>query len=124
MNISEKSSAGRNERYATGDRFFINLGKMDGIEKGGLLNVIDTYCGVRQSHVGKIELKGAYSFFEVDKATSKAIQKGFSGAEFQGRKIRVEITAAKPPVRGKGASKPGKYKNNKSKKGRKKQSWK
>ena len=39
LNISEKSGPRDGERYATGDRFFINIGKMDGVEKGGLLNI-------------------------------------------------------------------------------------
>ena len=69
---------------------------MDGIEKGGLLNLIDTFCGVRKMDIGKIELKGAYSFFEVDKSKAKDIIDGFRGAEFQGRRIRLELTDGKP----------------------------
>lgn len=100
LNVSEKSDRGAtSERYATGDRFFINVGKMDGVEKGELLNLIDTYCGVRKSSVGKIELKGAYSFFEVEKARSKDIENGFKGADFNGRLIRLELTESKPPER-------------------------
>src|SRR5690606_39646006 len=31
----------REERYATGVRIFINLGKMDGLDRSGLIEVID-----------------------------------------------------------------------------------
>jgi ATP-dependent RNA helicase DeaD len=99
LNIPEKQqvSSGSHDRYKTGDRFFINIGKMDGVEKGALLGIIDSYCGVRKSHIGRIELKGAYSFFEVDKSRTKDIENGFRGAEFQGRKIRLELTEVSPP---------------------------
>ncbi len=101
LNISDKPERGASgERYATGDRFFINIGKMDGVEKGELLNIIDTYCGVRKTHVGKIELKGAYSFFEIEKSKTKDIQNGFRGADYHGRAIRLELTEGKAPERG------------------------
>jgi ATP-dependent RNA helicase DeaD len=82
---------------------------MDGVEKGALLNIIDSNCGVRKSHIGKIELKGAYSFFEVDKSKTKDIQKGFKDVEFQGRKVRLELTEGKVPERGR-SDKPQKQK--------------
>jgi ATP-dependent RNA helicase DeaD len=101
LNVSEKSErSSSKERYTTGDRFFINVGKMDGLDKGGLLNLIDSHSGVRQADIGKIELKGAYSFFEVDKSKTKNI-KQLQGQEFQGRRIRLEITEPKKPSRGK-----------------------
>jgi ATP-dependent RNA helicase DeaD len=65
-----------------------------------LLNLIDSHSGVRQADIGKIELKGAYSFFEVDKSKTKNI-KQLQGQEFQGRRIRLEITEPKKPSRGK-----------------------
>jgi len=96
----ERSFSEKGERYAIGDRFFINIGKMDGVEKGALLNIIDSHTGVRKSNIGKIELKGAYSFFEVDKSKTKDIQKGFKDVEFHGRKVRLELTEGKVPERG------------------------
>ncbi len=80
------------ERSISGSRFFINLGKMDGFEKGDLLAFIDDACGVDGRSVGRIELKGAYSFFEVEKDKADAILSGFKGVEYKGRQVRVEIT--------------------------------
>ena len=109
LNISEKSGkSASGERYRTGDRYFINLGKMDGLDKGGLLNLIDTQTGVRKSAIGKIELKGAYSFFEVDKSKSKDIEKGLPGTTYQGRKIRLELTEDGPKTRKKEKSRSSK----------------
>jgi len=80
------------DRAFTGSRFFINLGKMDGLEKGSLLALIDDSCNVDGRNVGRIELKGAYSFFEVEKEKADAILRGFNGIEYRGRQVRVEVT--------------------------------
>jgi len=89
---SEKGSTASGERYATGTRFFINLGKMDGLDVPALLELLDEYSGVGKKYVGKIDLKGAYSFFEIEKEKADDILKGFSDVEFDGRQVRVEIT--------------------------------
>ncbi len=81
--------------YSTGDRIFINIGKMDGLEKGTLLAMICDYGDVRKDKVGKIDLKGAYSFFEVEKEFTDQIMKGFEGVEVRGRKVRLEMTGAR-----------------------------
>ncbi|AYB29457.1 DEAD/DEAH box helicase [Chryseolinea soli] len=89
------SSDGEGERYITGSRFFINLGKMDGMEKGDMLSLIDETSGVSKQHIGRIELKGAYSFFEVEKEKVNDIVNGFQGIEYKGRQVRVEVTERK-----------------------------
>lgn len=95
------ASSGGNERYAVGNRIFINVGKMDGLDKAGMLELIDDCCGVGKSYIGKIELKGAYSFFEVEKEKTDTILRGFEEVEFRGRNVRVEITDRKPAASGK-----------------------
>lgn len=85
------------DRFSTGSRFFINLGKMDGLEKGSLLSLIDDTCGVDGRSVGRIELKGAYSFFEVEKDKADVILDGFKDTEYRGRQVRVELTERRTP---------------------------
>jgi ATP-dependent RNA helicase DeaD len=80
------------DRYTTGDRIFINVGKMDDLEKGTLLALICDFGEVTREAVGKIDLKGAYSFFEVDKKYTDQILKGFEGVEVRGRKVRLELS--------------------------------
>ena len=114
------------DRFSTGSRFFINLGKMDGLEKGDLLSLIDDACGVDGRSVGRIELKGAYSFFEVEKEKADAILDGLKDMEYRGRQVRVELTERRTPKgedrdfkRGKssrgGFSKKGKFADHKRK---------
>jgi ATP-dependent RNA helicase DeaD len=68
---------------------------MDGLDAGDLLALIDDVSGVDKKHIGKMDLKGAYSFFEVEKEKTDAIINGFKGIEFKNRQVRVEITDAK-----------------------------
>ncbi|CAN5142377.1 DEAD/DEAH box helicase [soil metagenome] len=98
---SEGSDRGYNDRSAGGTRFFINLGKMDGLDKSKMLEVIDQFTGLEKKDIGQIDLMGAYSFFEVDASLSDKVLKGFNKAELQGRQVRVEVTE---PRSGGGAS--------------------
>ncbi len=84
-----------NDRTGGGTRFFINLGKMDGLDKSKMLEVIDEFTGLEKRDIGQIDLMGAYSFFEVEKHNEEKVMKGFVGAELQGRQVRVEITEAR-----------------------------
>jgi ATP-dependent RNA helicase DeaD len=80
------------EAYITGDRIFINVGKMDGLDKGTLLGLIVDFAEISKDKIGKIDLKGAYSFFEVEKDVSDQVMSGFEGVELRGRKVRLERT--------------------------------
>jgi ATP-dependent RNA helicase DeaD len=95
LNIEGRGSERSSERYSTGDRYFINLGKMDDLDAAALLELLDDCCGVSKKNIGKIDIKGAYSFFEVDKEKSSSIIKGFEGVEFANRTVRVELTEAR-----------------------------
>jgi ATP-dependent RNA helicase DeaD len=96
LNDGRKTTSYGDERDRGGDaRIFINLGKMDDLDKAGLLEIIDEYTGLEKKDVGQIDLKGAYSFFEVEKSLTAKVQKGFEGATHKGRPVRVEITESK-----------------------------
>jgi ATP-dependent RNA helicase DeaD len=95
LNKSEKrtfETAEGDERYMTGDRVFINVGKMDGLEKGSLLDLIIDFGEVDKKIIGKIDIKGAYSFFEIEKGFIEKVMKNFEGVELRGRKVRLEMT--------------------------------
>ncbi|RXQ94399.1 DEAD/DEAH box helicase [Ancylomarina salipaludis] len=81
---------------STEDRLFINIGRKDGVDVPGLLTLIHKQCGVRGKNVGRVDLKGVFSFFDVDKAFTEEIIKGFAGAEVGGRAIRIEVSGDRP----------------------------
>jgi ATP-dependent RNA helicase DeaD len=79
-------------RYVTGDRLFINLGKMDGLDAGKLLSIICDRSKLKGDKIGKIDLKGAYSFFEIDKDFTDVVREHLHGFEYKGRLVRIEVT--------------------------------
>lgn len=89
---AERQEKSYNDAVVAGDRLFINLGKMDGLDAGKLLAMICDRSGITREKVGKIELKGAYSFFEVDSDYSSVVKDHLHGFEFKGRMVRIEVT--------------------------------
>lgn len=79
-------------RYVTGDRLFINLGKMDGLDAAKLLALVCDRASISRNKVGKIDLKGAYSFFEVEKDATEAVREHLHGFDYKGRIVRIEVT--------------------------------
>ncbi len=89
---------------STGDRFnrtgmrsdftrlFINLGSVDGFGRGDLLGYICNTAKISGRTVGKIDVKGVYSFFEVPNEDSDKVMTSFKGIDFQGRDVRIEIS--------------------------------
>lgn len=93
----KRSGDGDGDRYVTGSRFFINIGKMDGLDNTSLLRFVEDVTGIQKQSIGKIELKGAYSFFEVEKGNVDVVLQEFKGVEYKGRQIRVEVTERRAP---------------------------
>ncbi len=89
---TERQGDDRAAAYSTGDRVFINVGKMDGLDKGSLLGLICDFGEISKGVIGKIDIKGAYSFFELDKKSTEQVFKGFEGVEVRGRAVRLELT--------------------------------
>jgi ATP-dependent RNA helicase DeaD len=92
----ERSGEDRGERGAGGKseytRLFINLGSVDEFNRGDLLGFICNTSKISGRTVGKIDVKGVYSFFEVPHADVEKVMTGFKGQEFKGREVRIEIS--------------------------------
>jgi ATP-dependent RNA helicase DeaD len=93
---SERHDRAESYRNAgTGDRLFINLGKMDGLDAGKLLGLICDRTKISRDKIGKIDVKGAYSFFEVDNENTAVVKNQLHGFEFKGRMVRIEVTESR-----------------------------
>ena len=73
-------------------RLFINLGSVDEFNRGDLLGYICNQAKISGRTVGKIDVKGVYSFFEVQHADTEKVMAEFKDAEFKGRPVRIEIS--------------------------------
>ncbi len=72
-----------------GTRFFINVGKMDGVSKSDMIDFIADTAKIRKSDLGNVDLQKNCSFFEVDSRHSKNISNSFRGIYIDGRELRV-----------------------------------
>ncbi|OOQ57436.1 DEAD/DEAH box helicase [Mucilaginibacter pedocola] len=73
-------------------RLFINLGSVDDFTRGDLLGYICNNAKISGRTVGKIDVKGVYSFFEVNKGDVDMVMNNFKSVEFKGREVRIEIS--------------------------------
>ncbi len=92
LNADATRGAGGSDSYRSGTRIFINVGKMDGVDVSRLIELIDDYAGISKKNIGRIDLKGAYSFFEVDPSMAEDALNGLNGITYKGRQVRVEVT--------------------------------
>ncbi len=80
------------ESSATHTRLFINLGSVDEFTRGDMLGYICNTAGIRGDKVGRIDIKGVFSFFEVENDVLEQVQTGFKNADYAGRNVRIEIS--------------------------------
>lgn len=76
-------------------RFFVNLGKMDGLNPGGLLRVVCDSTGLKSNKLGRIDILKSFSFFEADNDLADIILDKVNGADYEGSRLKVEITKKK-----------------------------
>jgi len=81
----------RNDNYT---RFFINIGKKNGIDKSGLLRILNQHVNDRDVHYGAIDILKSFSFFEVESDNIAKITSSFVKAEHNGTPISVEKAQA------------------------------
>ncbi|MCK5677196.1 MAG: DbpA RNA binding domain-containing protein, partial [Flavobacteriaceae bacterium] len=85
-------------------RFYINLGKMDGLNPAKLIGVINDNLRKNDVEIGQIEILKNFSFFEIDKNYRDKVLESFKNSRFNGRAIVVEVTT-KPKSKGRSRSK-------------------
>ncbi|SEM20968.1 ATP-dependent RNA helicase DeaD [bacterium A37T11] len=92
-----ETSGGKGERFGrTGyksdfTRLFLNLGSVDEFTRGDMLGFICNNTKISGKSIGKIDLKGVYTFFEVENEVVDKVFSGFQTVEFKGRQVRVEM---------------------------------
>lgn len=87
-------------RVTTGmQRFFINLGTMDGANSGELLKFVSTATGVPGRDLGRIETKEKFAFIEAPAHLTDTIM-NLKGEMFGNRRVSIELASA--PIMGSG----------------------
>ncbi|HLT41310.1 MAG TPA: DbpA RNA binding domain-containing protein, partial [Sphingobacteriaceae bacterium] len=89
---SGRSDSGAEPGYT---RLFVNVGSVDDFTRGDLLGYICETTQISGKSVGKIDLKGVFSFFEVEDAVLEQVQEGFKTAQYNNREVRIENAGAR-----------------------------
>ena len=78
------------------ERMFINLGKLDGLERGKMLGAICEIADVSKKAIGRIDILNSYSFFELEKSFAKQAVKRAADFEYKGRVVRIDVAGDRP----------------------------
>lgn len=87
-----RSESGAEPGYT---RLFVNVGSVDDFTRGDLLGYICETTQISGKSVGKIDLKGVFSFFEVENAVVDQVYEGFKTAQYNNREVRIENAGAR-----------------------------
>lgn len=102
LNVSASEARG-SERGSRGDRpdrsssnsdytrLFINLGSVDEFTRGDMLGYICNNAKISGKSIGKIDLKGVFTFFEVENSIADKVMSEFNQVDFNGRSVRIEL---------------------------------
>lgn len=84
----EKSRSRSRERNSNMDTYFINIGKMDNVHPGVLIDIIATHAGMTKKHIGNIDIQKRHCLVEVDKKFSRQMLNDRI-LKYRGRKITI-----------------------------------
>lgn len=109
LNVTERSGASRDSRsndggapreraYGSnrGTRLFVSIGQKDGLDINLLKEFIVATSGVGNADIHRVDVKGVYSFVNIDQENVEKVMKSLHGSEFKGRQVRVEVSGDAP----------------------------
>ena len=110
-NARDLNGDDRPERKKPGDasfvRFYINQGKMDNLTPARLMGLINESIKRTGVEIGKIEILKSFSFFEIEKGCREEVMEKMNEAEFNDRRVIVEVTSQQKTRSGKKRNKWG-----------------
>jgi ATP-dependent RNA helicase DeaD len=88
-----RDNGGRKRKMGHTTRFFINLGKKDGVMPVNIIGMINDTAQDRDIHIGTIDILNSFSFFEVSEQHAQKVMKSFNDVRFKGRSVKIEIAS-------------------------------
>lgn len=73
------------------ERIYVNVGKNDGFYAGNLIELLNHNVPGKRVDVGRIDLLGSYSLFDVQKADARRVVESLRGSDWLGRRIYCEV---------------------------------
>jgi ATP-dependent RNA helicase DeaD len=100
LNVQSKESASREGRSRSSNngyvRYFINLGKKDGLNPKKLLSILNEGTRGKSPDIGQIEILKMFSFFEMEKGFTKDLLKISGTISHNDRTVTIEEAGEKP----------------------------
>ncbi|NND62232.1 MAG: DEAD/DEAH box helicase [Flavobacteriaceae bacterium] len=84
-NVSDKDTA-------NSVRFFVNIGRKDGLEWMDLKDLVRELTQLGKDDVFHVDTMDSFSFFNTDAKNSDKVLEAINGIQFNGRKISIEIS--------------------------------
>ncbi len=95
----ERPKRGGKDRKRKSDpdasRFFVNIGKKQKLNPGGLLRVVCNETGLSSADVSNIEILDKFAFFETSKENKDLVLSKLSNSKFDSHDLRVELSEKK-----------------------------
>ncbi|MDB4835279.1 DEAD/DEAH box helicase [Cyclobacteriaceae bacterium] len=90
INMSERSRGDSGGRESKSNRFFINMGEMDGAQKGQILDFLCDNLGFKTKHIGNVNIRKSGSTFEVDPGQLDKIPARSTDFDLDGRTVYIK----------------------------------
>ncbi len=93
LNVQDRdSSRAEGDAKGRGARLFVSIGSKDGLNTGSLKDLVLELTGITGKQLLRIDVKGVYSFINVDPEVVDQVTKGLHGSNYRGRNVRVEVS--------------------------------
>lgn len=89
--LNEAYGGGAKERRKSSgmNRYFVNIGMIDGLTKADLIHFISDVSGIDRKHFGELAMQKNCAFIEIDSTQDSNLSESFKGVEIEGRSIRI-----------------------------------
>ncbi|NQY09081.1 MAG: DEAD/DEAH box helicase [Flavobacteriales bacterium] len=102
---------GRGSRNSGANRYFINVGLMDGLTKQELIEFLSEVSDVKRNDFQEISLQKNCAYFDVAEGKDEKFDEKFEGIEIEGREVRVNRDDSGPPRSGGGSRGGGSFRS-------------
>lgn len=87
---------GRSDDNGAYDRYFINIGRRDGLNPVRLMGLLNESLNGQKPDFGKIDIQNNFSFFEVETGYQTSLIQSVKGVKFEGRDVNIEPSEKDP----------------------------
>lgn len=79
-----------------GTRLFVSIGSKDGLTVNSLKDLVTQVSGISQSQIHRVDVKGVYSFINVEDECLDTLMRTLHGSTYRDRKVRIEVSGDRP----------------------------